>query len=112
MITTGLIGSIGDLASQMIEHVLLNNHSGVNFNRLLTFVSQKVFYCGPFMYIYYNKVLPLLFPKKNVLSSAKKLCLDQLLILPISIILFYIFINLFGGNGIMPGIQDVKEKFF
>lgn len=116
-VTNGVLGGVGDLLAQSIEHRDIKRRPAHgqfkwDFIRTLRFIGWGAA-CGPIFYKWYgflNRRFPL--PKQNYsVSLAKRVAMDQTVYAPIGIGAFFVAMNYMEGHGWQSARARLREFY-
>ncbi|XP_017786684.1 PREDICTED: mpv17-like protein 2 isoform X2 [Nicrophorus vespilloides] len=108
-VTSGGLMAIGDLIQQEIEyrsHSLPERYDWARWTRL-TIVGIAM---GP-LHHYFYKYLDSYLPRRNLFSVAKKILMDQLVMSPICISLFFYGVGMMEGKAFKECTKEINSKF-
>ncbi|CAG9333391.1 unnamed protein product [Blepharisma stoltei] len=112
-ISTFCTVGLGDALSQYIESKIHNRPfiQNFDFTRYLKLSLFGGFYLGPILHNWYG-LLAVLFPQKGVVSTVKKVFLDQTLFSSFVICSFFTAVPLMNNAGLSAGVTKIKEDFW
>eukprot|EP00347_Sterkiella_histriomuscorum_P014698 403359891 len=126
MITSGVIGGLGDLLCQFLEFkarhylnpqqskqqdVFASEKFKFDYKRARSFFLINTFWMSPIYYYNYTKLLPYFVPVVTKTNVFKKVAIDKSTVSPLYMLSFFPMLNFIEGVPFKQSIQDVKDKY-
>ncbi|CDW76742.1 peroxisomal membrane protein 2-like [Stylonychia lemnae] len=130
MISSGVIGGLGDILCQFIEinfdfkpdrakaqeieceQQAPSKKQNIDYHRSKSFFLLNTLWMSPIYFVHYTKVLPYLVPVVTSTSVFKKLVVDQLMLAPLYILSFYPVMNFIEGISFDQSKKDIEQKYW
>ncbi|TNV76040.1 hypothetical protein FGO68_gene10566 [Halteria grandinella] len=111
-VTCGVISFFGDAVGQLIEIKTMKSQDGIlDFKRMSTFFLYGSLILGPTLHSWYARILPRLVPQVGGFAALKKMLIDQAIVPPTLIFVFYSFFNFVEGKSATHTKNELRNKY-